>query len=91
MDQDIIGISCSVHIEYSESLGNKVSKGQLPRHHYWHTYRGNGDHCHGAARLRGLHLVEVGVDGPEAGLEVVVVVVVPVVVCVDDDVAHVVE
>ena len=42
--------------------------------------RTDGDHGHRASRLRDLHIVLVGVDRPEARLEVVVVVVIPVVV-----------
>lgn len=51
----------------------------------------DGDHGHRASRLCGLHIVLVGVNRPEARLEVVVVVVIPVVVGVHDDVAHLVE
>ena len=63
----------------------------LPGHDDGDPHRGDRDHGHGAPRLGRLHVILVGVNGPEARLEVVVVVVVPVVVSVHDHVAHLVE
>ena len=63
----------------------------LPGHYDRNTHRSDCDHGHRAAGLCRLHLLVVGVDGTEGGLEVVVVVVVPVVVGVDNHVADMIE
>ena len=74
-----------------KSINRNHSVPELPRGDDGDPHRRDRDHGHGAPRLGRLHVVLVGVDRAEAGLEVVVVVVVPVVVYVDDDVADLVE
>ena len=63
----------------------------LPGHYDRNTHRSHCYHGHRRPGLCSLHLLVVGVDGTEGGLEVVVVVVVPVVVGVDNDVADMIE
>ena len=55
------------------------------------THRCDSDHGHGAASLCSLNIIVVAVDGSEGGLKVVVVVIIPVVVGVDNHIAHLIE
>ena len=63
----------------------------LPGHDDRNTHRSDGYHGHCTPGLCSLHLLVVGVDRAEGGLEVIVVVVVPVVIGVHNHIADMIE